>query len=250
MKLRPRYDGPSILILDGSPDDQLLPLTRQRRRLEALLGTLDEEQWMAPSRCDAWTVRDVIAHLVGVNAFWHASVRAGLAGNPTRVLAGFDPAATPPLMVESMKALTSAEVLAEFISTDEAFLDLVSRLPLEKKSTPVESPPGHVPVRTLAQHALWDCWVHERDMAIPLAISPTVEVDEVTSCLRYAAALGPALALEWECAPGGTYAIEPTDPDVRFVVDVGVSVVVRADTPAPPAAPCLRGDAVALTEAL
>ena len=250
MQLRPRYEGPSILIMDGPADDQLLPLTRQRRRLQALLRTLDEEQWMAPSRCEAWTVRDVIAHLVGVNAFWHASVLAGLKGNPTRVLAGFDPAATPPLMVDSMKALTCADVLAEFISTNEAFLDLVAGLTLAEWSTPVESPPGHVPVRLLAQHALWDCWIHERDIAIPLAISPIVEVDEVTSCLRYAAAVGPALGLELGVVALGTYAIEATDPVVRFVLDVGDSVVVRNDDHCSADVPCLRGDAVALTEAL
>ncbi|HEY4610047.1 MAG TPA: maleylpyruvate isomerase family mycothiol-dependent enzyme, partial [Ilumatobacteraceae bacterium] len=70
-------------MIEGPADDQLLPLTRQRRRLQAMLATLDDEQWMVQSRCDAWTVRDVVAHLVGVNAFWHASVKAGVAGNPT-----------------------------------------------------------------------------------------------------------------------------------------------------------------------
>jgi len=247
--LKPMYEGPAILAIDGSPGDQLLPLTRQRRRLQALLGTLDEEQWMAPSRCEAWTVRDVVAHLVGVNAFWHASVHAGLTGNPTRVLAGFDPVATPPLMVDSMKALTSADVLAEFVSTNEAFLDVVGALTDDQWSTPVESPPGHVPARLLALHALWDCWIHERDIAIPLGISPSVEVDEVSSCLRYAAAVGPALGLPFGVVSPGTYAVEADDPDVRFTLEVRDSVAILEED-ASPDVPCLRGDAVALTEAL
>lgn len=98
MILAPRYDGPTILSVDGQPSDQLEPLTRQRRRMQAMLSELADDEWMTASRCAAWTVRDVVAHLVGVNAFWHASVVAGLAGSPTRILGGgFDPVTTPPL---------------------------------------------------------------------------------------------------------------------------------------------------------
>jgi len=236
-------------MIEGPADDQLLPLTRQRRRLQAMLATLDDEQWMAQSRCDAWTVRDVVAHLVGVNAFWHASVKAAVAGNPTRVLGGFDPVATPLVMVDSMNVLTSADILTEFVSTDEAFLDLVAGLTDTEWSTPAESPPGHVPVRLLAQHALWDCWTHERDITVPLGIVPAIEADEVRSCLRYAAAVGPALGLGLGLLPPATLAVEATDPDAMFVLEVGESVRV-GDDHGTVDAPCLRGDAVALTEAL
>src|SRR6266566_5942620 len=105
MRLSPRYDAPPIMSIGGQPDDQRDPLTRQRRRLEATLAGLSEDAWASESRCDGWAVQDVVAHIVGVNAFWHGSVMAGLAGTPTRVLAGFDPATTPPLMVEPMRAL-------------------------------------------------------------------------------------------------------------------------------------------------
>ena len=70
MELSPRYDGPPIISIGGVPDDQLVPLTRQRRRLEAMLADLATDEWAAPSRCDDWTVQDVVAHLAGVNTFW------------------------------------------------------------------------------------------------------------------------------------------------------------------------------------
>src|SRR6187549_2431957 len=100
MRLTPTYDEPVALSLDGDPADQAVPVARQRRRFEALLGSLDDAQWGAPTRCEGWSVQDVTAHLVSVNQFWAASVRAGLAGTPTRVLANFDPAAHPPLLIE------------------------------------------------------------------------------------------------------------------------------------------------------
>src|ERR1700681_205396 len=118
MKLAPRYDGPGIMSIDGRADDPLAPVVRQRRRMEATVSGLSGDDWRTESRCDGWSVQDVIAHIISVNAFWTASIAAGLVGNPTRVLAAFDPAKTPPLMVEPMRALTPAEVLDQFVSTN------------------------------------------------------------------------------------------------------------------------------------
>ena len=39
-------------------------VTAQRERLIALLSTFNEEQWNTRSLCSAWTVHDVLAHLV------------------------------------------------------------------------------------------------------------------------------------------------------------------------------------------
>jgi uncharacterized protein (TIGR03083 family) len=249
MILSPRYEGPMILTIDGDPSDQLQPLTRQRRRMQTMLAEISEQEWTMPSRCAGWSVRDVVAHLVGVNAFWNGSIRAGLAGKPTRVLGGFDPAATPPLMVGAMSSLTVPALLAEFISTNEALVDVTAELPDERWSVLAESPAGHVPIRLLAQHALWDCWVHERDIAVPLGIPTAAETDELTSCLRYAAAVSPVLGmgLDRDCA--GVYAVEATDPVIRFVLDVTDSVAVR-ERAAEGGVPCLRGEAVELIEAL
>ena len=249
MLLRPRYDGPPIISIEGKPDDQLAPVTRQRRRFEAMLEGLSESDWSAPTRCESWTVRDVIAHLVGVNAFWHASVQAGLAGTPTRVLAGFDPATTPDLMVAPMRDQAPKEILAQFVSSNDAFLGVLAELDESGWETVAEAPPGHVPIRLLAAHALWDSWIHERDIALPRGETPPEEPDEVGSCLRYAAALSPAFKIESGHALSATFAVEATDPSVCCVLDVSESVSVR-DTIALPEVPCLRGDAVTLLEAL
>lgn len=214
-----------------------------------MLTELTEQEWTTPSRCSGWRVRDVVAHLVGVNAFWNGSIRAGLAGTPTQVLGGFDPAATPPLMVDAMRALTVPGLLEDFISTNDAILGVTAELSDGGWSVLAESPAGHVSIRLLAQHALWDCWVHERDIAIPLGRPTAAESDELTSCLQYAAAASPVLGMGLEQACAGVYAVEATDPSIRFVLDVTDSVSVR-DEASKPGVPCLRGDAVALIEAL
>ena len=71
----------------------------------------------------------------------------------------------------------------------------------------------------------------------------------MTSCLRYAAAISPALGIGLGHGCTGTFAVEATDPDIRFVLDVGDSISVREEDAAA-IVPCLRGDAVTLIEAL
>lgn len=249
MQVSPRYDGPPIIAIAGAADDQLAPVVRQRRRLAAMLVDLDDRAWTVASRCDGWTVQDVVSHLVGVNDFWRASVRAGLAGTPTRLLIGFDPAATPPLMVAAMADLAPRDVLDRFLVSNDAFLEALGDVDERGWSMLGESPAGHVPIRLVAHHALWDSWIHERDIGIPLGFVPPAEPDEVGSCLRYAASLGPALAVAFGHGQTGCFGVEATDPTTRFVLEVADSVGVR-DEELPGDAPCLRGDAVTLVEAL
>lgn len=248
MEIAPRYGGPPLLAI-GEPADLLTPVVRQRRRVETTLASLSVEQWAAPTRCDGWSVQDVAAHLAGVNRFWQASVTAGAGGAPTRLLDGFDPASTPEVMVDPMRALAPADVLELLVSSNDGFLGALGDLDDGAWSLLAESPAGHVPIRLVAAHALWDSWVHERDVSLPLGLAPDAAADEVAWCLRYAAALAPGFALMNGQATAGTFAVEATDPELALVVEVGESVVVGAGA-APPGAPRLRGDAVSLVEAL
>jgi uncharacterized protein (TIGR03083 family) len=249
VKLAPRYAAPPIIWIEGRPADQLAPVVRQRKRLAKMLGDFGEAEWKSPTRCEGWTVQDVVSHLVSVNAFWQMSTQAGVAGAPTRMLENFDPAATPPLMVEPMRALAPSEVLDQFLIANDGYLDALHALDDDGWSAIAEAPPGHLPVRLLASHALWDSWAHERDIALPLGITQPEEDDEVLSSLRYAAALSPALAITSGHRSDGVFGIETSNPGSSCAIEVGDSVAVR-EGPAPSDAPCLRGRAVELLEAL
>ena len=107
--------------------DLVVPLVRQRDRLARCLAELDDEGWATPSRCDGWTVRDVVFHLMTTNGFWAFSVSMGRAGDPTRVLDGFDPVATPAQMVAA-DGQGPAELLAAFVASNHALADSLSDL--------------------------------------------------------------------------------------------------------------------------
>jgi len=249
MKLTPRYDVPDFLRFEGSLDDPSVALLRQRRRLASTLAELDDAQWGTPSRCDGWSVQDVIAHLVDANRFWAISIAAGRSGEPTRYLATFDPVASPAEMVDGVRSLPSTEVLERFVESNEAVAESVAGLDDDGWSALGEAPPGHVPLCAVALHALWDGWIHERDVALPLGLAPVEDADEIAGSLRYAVCISPALAVAGGSTRQGSIVVEATDPNVRVVVDVGEAVFVH-EGDAATGALHLTGSAVELVEAL
>jgi uncharacterized protein (TIGR03083 family) len=249
MQLQPRYQGEPVIRMHGVVTDPATPLLRQRARLAGLLAELDDEQWATASRCDGWTVQDVIAHLTTTNQFWAFSIDAGLQGAPSTFLAEFDPVASPAQLVDAVRSWTPAETLARFTEASEALAATVAGIDGEQWSALAETPPGHLAVELLALHALWDAWIHERDIRVPLGLDPVDEPDEILGSLVYVAALGPAfLALDGS-ERRGTLEVRTTHPDLRFLVDVGPNVLVH-DGAAPSGAVTLAGDAVELLEAL
>jgi uncharacterized protein (TIGR03083 family) len=246
--INPRYDPPGILSLDGRADAIRAPLVRQRRRLAEIGAGLSADDWTAPSRCEGWRVQDVFAHLVGVDGFWLLSLSTGLAGEPTRILGGFDPHATPAAMVDATRGQSPTETLDQFVGASEQLLEFVEQLDPDEFECWAEAPPGHLTLSAVAHHALWDAWIHERDILEPLGRVQDAHADEIEACLRYCAAMGPALQLQAGPSRPGAYSIVATDPPITCSVVVGDSVCVTAA--ATPNTPTLAGRACELIDAL
>jgi uncharacterized protein (TIGR03083 family) len=249
MQIAPAYDRRLVNVEGPSAVGPVM--VRQRRRMVEVFGTLTDEQWATPSRCEGWRVQDVAAHLVSVDGFWHASISGGLSGAPTRFLErDFDPKATPAALVDAARGETPAETLAALQAATGALCDLVEGV--DEASWPViaESPTGHVRLVEVAHHALWDAWVHERDALLPIGLSPAEDPDEIVVSLRYVAALGPTFVLMSGADVRGALVIEATHPAARIVVEVARGGVRVHDGNPPPGALVLRGDAVELTDML
>ncbi len=249
MQLTPRYDGEPVMTIDAVIDDPATPLLRQRERFASVLADLTEDQWAAASRCEGWSVQDVVSHLVTTNQFWALSVTSGAQRAPTRFLTGFDPVATPAQLVDAIRTWTPTETLDRFVESNHALAAAFDGLDDEAWSYLAEAPPGHIAVRLLALHALWDCWVHERDVVLPLGLTPIAEVDEIAASLVYAAALGPAFLALSGSHRTGTLEVHTTAPDLRVVIELGPSVRIH-DGAVPAGTVTITGDAVALIEAL
>ncbi len=249
MELEPRYDGEPILRIACGVGEILEPVVRQRRRSVEALRSLREAEWSTPSRCDGWTAKDVVAHLTSTNGFWTLSLLGGLADEPTRVLASFDPKATPAQLAASVADVSVADTFAGFEQSTEALCSVIETVSVDQLGVMAEAPPGHVAIDAVLHHALWDSWIHERDIFVPMGHEVVVEADEVACSLRYALGLSPSFAAAQDPDAVGVVAAVASDPAVSYVARIGGTVTV--DESAPPAdALTIRGPAVELTEYL
>jgi uncharacterized protein (TIGR03083 family) len=250
MQLTPRYGSPPVLSLDGSAGAIAVPAIRQQRRLVDTLAGLTAEQWDHPSRCDGWSARDVAVHLHSVHGFWAFSAAQGLTGEPTRFLATFDPVVSPAQMVVATPTVSPTDLVEQMRVSTAALEAQWSSFADAEWNALAEAPPGHISISALVHHALWDSWIHERDILLPLGITPTIEDDEVAASLRYVAALGPALGLCRGSTQRGSFGIDAGG--VQAVVDIGDAVEVRTGAAAADndTAFVLDGDPVGLLEVL
>jgi hypothetical protein len=150
--------------------------------------------------------------------------------------------------VERTRAQTPQEVLAGFQTNVENIGEIVEGLDDGQWSMPAEAPPGHVALRVAALHALWDAWVHERDVMIPLGLPVDDEADELELILRYAAGLSSAFYAARGSTQTGSFVVEASDPRLRLEVHAGPVVrVTDADKDGDAA---LTGRAADLIDAL
>ena len=101
----------------------------------------------------------------------------------------------------------------------------------------------------MAVHALWDSWVRERDILVPLSRQQAVEADEIFLSLAWAAALGPGLRAAAGSTSAGSLGVIGHDPEIKLTVRAGRVVTVHPGVP-DDADATIEGDAVQLVEAL
>lgn len=227
MQLTPRYGSQPALVLDTVPGAVGEAAIRQRERLVDALAEFDTDAWRAPSRCAGWSTVDVINHLHSTNTFWTMSIRAALDGAPTMFLTTFDPVATPAALAAADRHLDPAEVLDRFGSSTSDLVEMWRALGESEWERLAEAPAGHVAVDVVTHHALWDAWVHERDVLVPNGVQPPAVDDEMAACMLFAAALGPALALDRKAGRRGRLSVAANDGPINVTVDVADQVVAR-----------------------
>lgn len=202
-------------------------LERSYDSVGSLCAELSDAQWQTQSLCPDWTVRDVVIHLAGVE----------------RVLTGWlpDDADTPPPFAKAgafSKETAELEPDPFIRRVNDVFderrhdLDRLSKADFERPSwTPVG--PGTYG-RFLAIR-VFDFWVHERDITMPLGkttddtgICAEIALAEVEGALGYI--VGKKVGL-----PDGRsvtfHLLGPLERDISVVVDGRAKVVEHVGYP-------------------
>lgn len=131
------------------------------KSLETLCTDLTGEEWLTYTDCPNWTVRDCLAHLVGIE---HRLLGKDV---PELVLDNIDHIRNDQgrkneVDVISRRENTIGELLAEFISVNSQRLDVLKSQ--SDFSIPADSPIGRGNISDQVSVRIFDCWIHEQDI--------------------------------------------------------------------------------------
>ena len=123
------------------------------------------EDWTRPTALPGWTVRDVIAHVAGIEHL--------LAGEPVPDVE-LPPASRAHVRnrigelnekyVQRARALTIEDAFADFREVVARRSDQLARMTDADLDARMDSPVGRVPYRHFLGVRVFDCWVHEDDI--------------------------------------------------------------------------------------
>lgn len=141
-------------------------LDRQQADLADILGSLDAADWTRPTRCEGWTVADVVLHLAQTDEF----VIAGCTGDTSDATSAFVPDATgienvddaAEFAVQRERGLPPDQLEARWRAAADESRRLLRERPDDQRIPWVI---GTLPPRTLATTRLAESWIHTGDIA-------------------------------------------------------------------------------------
>ncbi|MFM7685717.1 MAG: maleylpyruvate isomerase family mycothiol-dependent enzyme [Actinomycetota bacterium] len=148
-----------------------------------VVDSLTPEQWEAQSLCPAWTVQGVVQHVT--------TIEAGLLGwRP----GGENPFAAMAAVGAEIAALSTADLAARYHATVQARLAELGQMSDDEFDAPSFTPVGQATYGRFMAIRVFDTWVHERDIRVPLGIAgddagaaAETSLDEVQGSIGYIA---------------------------------------------------------------
>lgn len=164
-----------------------------RARLRSWLHDLPEAGWSQPTRCSEWNVTELVRHLISGSQFLGYTLHAAHKGEATRLLANFDPQGTPGAAAKMFDGMGPAELLDALDGVDRSVEKETRTFTSDDWNATAEAPLGHVPATLSLNHFLFDSWVHERDLLLPVGEVPFLDINEAATVAAYVVALAGAV---------------------------------------------------------
>ena len=146
-------------------------LAAQQDELTSIVSPLDETGWLHPSRCDGWSVADVVLHLAQTNEMAVASLQGRFDEKLGVLAAGMDPDAAPSVN-EGAAVLVANERGQDVAAVLSRWQESANTLRFELSETDprqrVVWVAGELSAQTLATTRLAETWIHTGDVAVPL----------------------------------------------------------------------------------
>lgn len=242
-------------------DEIVAALAEQQAELLGLLADLDEPGWQRPSRCEGWSVADVVLHVAQTNEMAIGSATGHLTEAIDELIRGAVPAAgdTGPAadvdegaarMVEHQRGAPVAALRDRY---ETGARELYEILAASDPHLRVEWVAGQLSARTLATTRLAETWIHTGDVAeaLDIALEPAPRLRHIARLawrtIPYAFSradreLSGPVAFELVGLDGEPWTFTPDEPAVTTIHGDGVELCMVAARRVDPAATGLQGD--------
>lgn len=156
----------------GSVAERAQLVKRESARIGEYLETLSPSEWSTQSACDAWQVRDVVAHMTGAVDMFGSNIARGAAGDaapPEGFPAAGEGDMAARLEANAQRAIDlrvslGSDLLAAFNERRIQFDDVISRLGEPDRHKPCYHPAGTISVETYLDLRITELIVHEWDI--------------------------------------------------------------------------------------
>ncbi|WP_194826074.1 maleylpyruvate isomerase N-terminal domain-containing protein [Nocardia sp. XZ_19_231] len=146
-------------------------LAEQWEAIALLVADLDEKAWRRTSPLPGWTLFDVVAHVIGTESWLLGETPPP--HDPLRPKADVrtlphvrnEVAVLNEIWVDRLRPLSGKRLLALFDETTERRRAALAAMDDEAWQASTVSPVGQVPYGRFMRVRLFDCWMHELDLA-------------------------------------------------------------------------------------
>jgi uncharacterized protein (TIGR03083 family) len=226
-------------------DDVAVALRTGREQLIALTENLAPDDWQRPSRCEVWTVHDVVRHVRDICRLHVTELRGEAHATFDEP---FDNRTTPARWLERTSGESPRQTVDDLraLAAEEAH-ELAARVQ-DKGRQVIPGPYGPVHWTVLVAHIAWDGWLHERDVTEPLGRPRPSTPAEEAVVSTYGLLIASLPALQAKYSFGVTVALSGGDGRT-YIADVAPArVTLRDGNEGGPAD--LRGDVEGVVDAL
>jgi uncharacterized protein (TIGR03084 family) len=208
-------------------------LAEQHAELDGLLDGLDGARWELPTRCEGWTVADVVLHLAQTDEMAVASAQGRYAKKLELLTTGIEAQGDVDRGADAMVARErgiAPDALLHRWRTGAADLGdaLAAGDPHERVTWVV----GQLSLQTLTTTRLAECWIHTGDVAEALGVTqePTDRLEQIARLawrtLPYAfardgRALAGPVAFDLRAPSGARWQMVPDQEPLTHIVGSG-----------------------------
>jgi uncharacterized protein (TIGR03084 family) len=212
--------------------DEISGLSEQQAELSGVLTAFEENDWSRPSRCEGWSVADVVLHLAQTNEMAIGSAQGRFTEALATLTEGVEAAGNvddgADLMVRHERGLPVGALMDRWQRSADTLISALSDADPHER---VDWVAGQVTVRTLSATRLAETWIHTGDVADALEI-PLTPAERLRHVARLAWRTLPYAFARAGRTLTGPVAFELTGPsggDWAFVPDQEPVTTVRGD---------------------